>query len=577
MSLARAGAVPGDAASRPGKGRLNPWLAGALLLAFVLLLWAQSLLGLKLSRQVDILVHLRWSDQFLAALQEGWLLPRWAWASFGGLGDPTFSYYQPLFYYITSAWSLLGFTAPQALLWGALTPFVMLGLILYAAIFKHYDGKRALLAACFVVFCPVLFFLSAQMAAYPWTLSLPFSILFIRESTRDRGIDGPRPARVAILLALLCLSHLLSALIALLATGVGRLVLQPPARRNLARHAGWLLGVALGLALAAFFVYPAVSQLHLINPDGWTGGANFDWRRAFAFPTFTFMQYGLRWAAIQWPFALLALGMCLLVLLARRGLEPTPGQLLARRFAIVGLAALALGSELAYPLYAALPPLQKLQFPYRFVFVAAILGSIALALHLLDGGWARWNKLLRVAALALVAGYCAQTLLLQWQLFKAGEVLPQREQYMQGMFGQPEYLPAVRGRQWKEYVENGKLIGECQRLAIACTPARNDGTHGFAATIETPRAVDVRLPIFAYPAWEVSVDGAHRPLAADPATGMTLVRLAPGKHEVALHWAGLPADTIGRTVSLAALAVVLLMLAFGRRRRVVTPQGASQP
>jgi len=54
------------------RARLNPVLASALsalvLLAFVLLLWAQSLIELRLPKQVDILVHLRWSDQFLAAL-----------------------------------------------------------------------------------------------------------------------------------------------------------------------------------------------------------------------------------------------------------------------------------------------------------------------------------------------------------------------------------------------------------------------------------------------------------------------------------------------------------------------------
>lgn len=547
-----------NGAPRAG-ARLNPLLAGALLLGFVLLLWAQSLIELRLPRQVDILVHLRWADQFLSSLREGWALPRWAHASFGGLGDPTFSFYQPLFYYVTSAYSLLGLGPARALLFGALTPFFMLGLIVYFTILKSHASARALLGACFVVFCPVLFFLSAQMAAYPWALSLPFSILFVRESVHD----DPRRTRVAMLLALLCLSHLLSALIALLATGVGRLILHVPARHNLLRHVNWLLGVVLGLALAAFFVYPALTQLGLINPEGWTGGANFDWRRAFAFPTFTFMQYGLRWAAIQWPFALLALALCLLVLLARRPELPTPGQLLARRFAIVALAALVLGSELAYPLYAVLPPLQKLQFPYRFVFIATILASIALVLHLNEGGWSRWNKLLRIAALAVMAGYGAQTLLLQWQLHKAGEPLPQRENYMQGVFGQPEYLPAVRGPHWKTYVADGGLIGECLRLGIACTPAQGSATQGFAATIETPRAVQVRLPLFAYPAWQLTVDGAPQALVADPDTGVVLAQLAPGRHEVALRWVGLAADATGRNITLAALLVLLSLLAAG--------------
>lgn len=537
--------------------------AGAVLLpAFVLLLWMQSLLDLRLPVQNDILIHLRWSEQFLTALRDGWLLPRWTFASFGGLGDPTFSYYQPLFYYLTSAYALLGLSQPQALLWAALTPFVMLGLVVHFVILRHYDGRHALAGACFVVLCPVLFFLSAQMGAFPWTLSLPFSILFVRESVREQ----PRPAWVAVLVALLCLSHLLSALIALLAAGAGRLVLHIPARRNLLAHAGWLFGAILGLALAAFFVYPAVTQLSLINPTGWTDGANFDWRRAFAFPTFTFLQYGLRWPAIQWPFALLTLALSLLVLLARRG-EPGRDQVAARRFAVVALVALALGSELAYPLYALLPPLQKIQFPYRFVFVGSILASIALVLHLLDGGWSRWGRLLRIGAVLVIAGYVAQTLFLQWQLHRAGQRLPESITYMQGTFGQPEYLPAVRGPQWKKYVQDGMLAGECRRLGIECQATPDNDSHHFATVITTSEAVSVRLPRFAYPAWQLALDGTVQPLVAERATGVVVAQLPPGRHVVSLRWIGLPADRTGRRIALGALVILLGLFAYGFVRR----------
>lgn len=559
-------------------GRATPlsrFAWGAVLLpAFVLLLWLQSLLDLRMPYQNDILVHLRWADQFLTALHDGALLPRWAVASFGGLGDPTFSFYQPLFYYLTSTYAWLGLGPVQALLWAALTPFVMLGLIVHFVILKDVDGPRALLGACFVVFCPVLFFLSAQMGAFPWTLSLPFSVLFVKESTRDE----PRPAWIAVLVALLCLSHLLSALIALLATGAARLLLHVPARHNLLKHAGWLFGVFLGLALAAFFVYPAVSQLSLINPEGWTGGANFDWRRAFAFPTFSFLQYGLRWPTIQWPFALLTLALCLLVLLARRG-PATPNTVLARRFAVTALAALVLGSELAYPLYALLEPLQKIQFPYRFVFVAAILASIALVLHLLEGGWTRWNRLLRGGAVLVLAGYCAMTLFLQWQLYKDGQRLPQRSEYMQGVFGQPEYLPAVRGPDWKQYVADGKLDGECRRLGLDCQAAPANGSRGFAAVITAPQTASVRLPLFAYPAWQLAVDDVVQPLVADPATGVVLVQLAPGRHTVELRWIGLAADRTGQLVSFGALAVLLAMAVagFARRRRPAAVPAAVPP
>jgi len=167
----------------------------------------------------------------------------------------------------------------------------------------------------FVVGCPTLYFMSTHLAAFPWSLSIPFSLLFAAESMRDR----PRARIIAVLLALICLSHLLSGMMTLLCTGLAHLVIAPPRPANIASHLGWLGVIVLVLA----------------------------------------------------PRHALPLNLPL-----------NPAQVNARRLGIVTLCALVLGTELAYPLYAYLGPMQKLQFPYRFMFLASILASIALAIQL---------------------------------------------------------------------------------------------------------------------------------------------------------------------------------------------------
>ena len=539
---------------------------GALALLLVIaLLWIYPLLTLRLPHQNDIWIHLRWADQFLAALHEGWLLPRWASASVSGLGDPTFLYYQPLFYYLTSAFSLIGLSAEYALLCAAIVPYPLLGGVVYCQVLARYPTRGALLGAALVLACPIVYFLSVNMASFPWTLSLPFSVLFVAESTRKQ----PRPTWLAILLCLVCLSHLLSALIALSCTGAARLVLAVPGRDTLASHLRWALGVALGLALAAFFIFPAVTGLHLINPEGWTSGPNFDWRRAFAFPTYSFAKYGLRWFAIQWPLAVVALLLSVMVLTGAKSAVVTPGRTQARRFAVVALAALVLGSELAYPLYMILPPLQKLQFPYRFVFLGLLLANIAFAIHLNEGAWRRWRRPGRAGAVLLIVVQVTMVGYIQSNNYRSGKQLPQRAVFMSGHFGQPEYVPAVRGPHWRAYIEGGKFDGECARLRIRCVETVQR-THEFSTVITSAHAVSVRLPRFAFPAWEIRVDGVAVPLVADAATGLPLVALAPGRHRVTMRWTRLPAETAGMWIS--GLAAVLLMGVFAltgwRRRRV---------
>lgn len=534
------------------------------LLLLTLLLWSNSLLTLRLPHQNDTLIHLRWAEQFLAALHEGWLLPRWAYASIGGLGDPTFLYYQPFFYYISSAFSLLGLGAERALLCAAMVPFLLLGCVLYLYLLRQYRHRNALLGAAFILTCPVLYFVTTSVGAFPWALSLPFSVLFVAESTRER----PRLARLAILLSLICLSHLLSALMALACVGLARLFFAFPNKRTaIVDHLAWVVGVVLGLGLAGFFIYPAITQLHLVSPNGWVDGTNFDWRRAFALPTFTLAQYGFRWFAIQLPYALIALLLCILAVAPLGGIDDTPGKVLAKRIAWVAIAALALGSELAYPLYAVVGPLQKLQFPYRFVFVAMLLANIALVIQMNEGAWKRWCLPARAIALGLVLVQGAIMAHLQWGLLKHGETLPSRAAFLQGRFGQPEYIPAVRKPGWKHYLETNNFVGECARLNIVCHETLKR-THDFSVRISSSAPVELRLPIIAFPAWRVVVDAKPVPLVADQAAGLILVRLAPGEHRINVTWARMPAEVIGWWITLVTAFVLVSSLGFARWRRV---------
>lgn len=528
-------------------------LVMAGLLALVALMWLNPVLTLRLTDQPDIPTHLRWAEQFAVALKEGIWFPRWASASLDGLGDPTFVYYQPLFYYLTGTASLLGARSELALVLAATVPFLILGIVVYGRIFRAYHTPYAIAATLFIVAAPPMFFLSTQVGAFPWTLSVPFSVLFAIESIRQR----PRIAPLALLLCLICLSHLLSGLITLCGVGLSRVLFAFPTQRNLVDHLRWGAGVVLGLALAAFFIYPAVTQLHLINPVGWVGG-EFAWRTAYALPIWH-AHLGVRWFAIQWVLALVVLMTIVLALIPGSQAGPGQSDRLARCIGIMSLVLFAFSTELTAPLYELLSPLRKVQFPYRFVFLAGILANIALAIKLSEGYWQRCGKLIRTAILGLIAIQFALTGYMQLNLHRNGERLPDRASFMSGRFGAPEYHPAVRGEHWRSYVEQGKLAGECRKLAIQCTSVRQR-SHDFDATISTDKSVFVRLPIFAYPAWSVNIDGVDHPLEIDRPTGLVSVSLTPGTHRVSITWAPPPAEVTGVRLTWCALVVLLVLM-----------------
>ena len=546
-------------------GSKSPLLLGLLLsLAIGVAVWWQPLFLGRMNERPDAVTHLRWSYEFFRALQEHIVYPRWAFASHQGLGDPTFLYYQPFFYYVTAALSALGSSPERALVIGACIPYVLLSWVGYA----HGAGstRRALGAAALLATCPAVYFLTMNGGAFPWAVAIPFCILFVLESIKDR----PDIARIALLIALVCLTHLLSGLLVLLCVGAARLVFAFPGKASWRSNLHWGAGVALGMALACFFIYPAISQQGLINPAGWTTDPTLDWHRGFAFPLYTWKKFGLQWLSFQWVFPLLALIFSGLTLLLMRW---APRDVRAWRLVVVALAALMFSSEIAYPLFALLPPLQKLQWAYRFVPLALALSSLAFAMIAFrTPGQPLW---LRLVTVGLLAGYALLVVQIQLQVYRGGESLRKIDVALQGEFGQPEYLIARRGPNWQQYNEDGQLAGECLRLQAKCQVVLKK-THAMSVQVDAAAAIRLRLPLFAFPAWQVSVDGQQQSLGVDQGTGLIAVALDKGKHTIAVSWVGLPAQKIGNAISMGALAIFGLTLILGYRLRRARPTaGAS--
>lgn len=554
----------------------RPYGASALIgvvvsLALGIAVWWQPLFLGRLLERPDSITHLLWSHEFFAALQENILYPRWAFASHYGLGDPTFLYYQPLLYYVSGFFSALGFAPDRSLLMAACTPYVLLGWIGFTQNARAGLSWRAVAGAAMLATCPAVYFLTMDGGAFPWGMAIPFCVLFVLESVRDR----PRIAGLAILICLTCLTHLLSGLVVLMCVGLGRLFYAFPSRRTLPSNLRWAAGVTLGIALAGFFIVPAVSQQQLINPEAWTSSPALNWTRGFAFPMFTWWHNGLQWFSFQWALPLMALAFALIVLVVlrrdRSAQQPDGDEARARRLALVSFAALLLSSELSYPLFALVPPLQKLQWAYRFVPLAMALAILAFSTVALRSPARRPAPWLRLACIGLIAAHCLLAVAMQYKVYRSGESLRSIDSAMKGDFGQPEYLVAGRGPDWMRYVKDGQLAAECSKLGVECTNV-SKRTHGMTLSVVAPAALAIRMPLFAFPAWQVSVDGIVQPLGADRATGLISVPLTAGKHEIRIAWIGLAVQPVGNMLSWVALALLgLLLLAAAR----TAPRGAA--
>lgn len=553
-----------------GDAAIDGWVKSIVLAAIVaLVILFQPLVLNHLIPQGDYVIHLRWATQFAGGLSDGVAYPRWAYASHGGLGDPTFVYYQPLFYYVVSALNFFTVDIDQAVRVSILVGNVLLALAAYSSLRLHCSGWRLALGVAAVQSLPLFFFLTAYYGALPWVFALPFALLFANESARMT----PRAHWLAVWLALLTLSHILSALMLLITVALGAVTLVFQDRsRGIEFFLRWLVGVGIGLLLCAPYLFPAVTQQHLITPAGWTADPTLDWRRSFAFPLVSYLTYGFRWFALQWPFPLITVGMALSALLLTRRMSNNESTTVARALAIFALVALLFSSELAWPLYAYLPVLEKIQWPYRFVAPAMLCAGLSLAIVLsvrpLRAHYQQ-RPLATVCALAAAGSCVLIALLLQLGVMKEGRPPVIASEAMRGAFGQPEYLPAKAGPGWREYLEAGGWATECRRVGVECSEVVRT-SHGWSGKVSATLPVTVRVPIFFYPAWSAWINGTSLPAQADPATGLIRFELPAGQHDLRVSWEGLPAERVGWWLSLVGL---LLLAASAYLREFRWPIG----
>lgn len=528
----------------------------ALVLGIGFLTNGLSFIGLQVIDGPDIKIHFRWALQFAAALSEGVLYPRWASYSYFGLGDPTFLYMHPLYYYLVAAFNALSGNLWAAILAaGAVSTSASAAFTFFIA--RRYASASLAIAAAFAIaVSPYAFHLANYQQFLPMHFATPFLILYLGAVSTTKGKN--RILFTAVPLALLIMSHVLTAFMALICTGV--IVLFRAIRerdagiRLLVEHG---LGVSLGLALSAIYLFPALTTQNLITPAGWYAPIHLDWRNAFLFQYVTLPATGFRWFHLQWTIPLITILACGL-----SGcflwLSPKISDTWRRSADMLAIAVLALllGSEISYPLWEHVGILRRLQFPLRFLDVACIASVLSLVWS--AACLAEFKERFVWLGIGLfLAGSTAMLGALERQfLIEARPALAVAEPG-NTLGGQAEMKPASAGNDWKRYLDEGGFSTDCAALNLTCIETVSQTHHKIWSIQSETDNQTVRMPMLWFPGWEISVDGVVVQLPVDSATGLPIVKLGAGKTMIEARWMGIPQERVGAWISGLALLIAI--------------------
>jgi hypothetical protein len=327
--------------------------------------------GVPSNRDLDN--HFRFALPFYDSLRSGHLYPGWLAESNSGYGDPSFRFYPPALYYLLAGARALtgGWYSATLLTFAALSVVAGLGMYYWAR--SILPASTAMWAGVFYVLAPYhvnQLYQATLLAEYAGSAVLPFAFAFVErvcEKGRSRDIAG-----LAAVYALLVLTHLPLATIGTLALlAYAALRLQRPDRIKTIMK----LAIAIGLGLCASAVYwvTMIAELGWIAINNVERDASADYRLNFLLSTFSPVNLNVWWMNILALMTLLLFAP-LVGLLRRRSSDTESAAV--KSVAILTLFAIFMAIPLSRPLWKILPPLQQTQFPWRWLALASMGGSI---------------------------------------------------------------------------------------------------------------------------------------------------------------------------------------------------------
>lgn len=576
--------------------------------------------------------NLSWAFQYQRQFFSGQFYPRWLEFSNFGFGNATFVFYPPLCLVATLPFRALGLGLVGSLIGSMALAIAAFALGLYRCARGFYAPGIAATVAALGIFSPYLTVNIYQRGAIGevWAIAvLPWLLVAAYRSVRRA--EAPRPLapdwdllELAIAYSLLVLAHLPSLLLTTLVGLACPVCVAAPKHRGTA-IARCGAAVLLAFGLTAFFLLPVLLDGRTVELDALAASPDYLPQNRLMLsglwqldPDLTdhWFDRGLRplWYVF---FAMTILGAIGYTLSARwpsvrQRSAASEGRSSRQRLVAysTGVSAIALlmTTDLLSWLYPLLPPLERIQFSWRWLVLPAAVLPLLLAevwVGLQRLAPSALGKRLLVGALsgclwAIVAWHGWESLQIADRAVYAPDTIARFARLAAAKtFPEPAHRPPLEPfLNWHWVSATGLALGDvyeyrAQGVTLAMPPpptppiAWDDGSTAglqrdrwtwgkrqFVATNPEPVSRAVRLRTFDYPAWYVRLDRQSWQRVDRTTSGQMRVWIPPGTHSVTVTYRGTLAERLGTLSSGAVVFATGLAIVADRAKR---QRGRSSP
>jgi hypothetical protein len=515
----------------------------------------------------DTLTFTSWAWQFVEALKEGIMYPRWMPLNSWGYGSPIFILYAPLAYYLTALFTLFTGSVITAM---NITKFLALffcGVGMFFLVREFYSEKIAIITAFFYIVFPYNIFQFYYVGTFASTVSFMwFSpiLLFTYRHMRDKRYKD-------VLYAGLCyggliLTHIINAYMFTFVL-VAFIFYMSIAKKEYKNIVIIFFIMIIGFLLSAAYIVPVLFEKQFFTLSAYISyGYNFS--DFFILPDMTHkLPHGSFWPVYYDTiiFFIFFFAILIFISLSRvikiRHMKIIEGSLIMNKFILcIALWSLFLMLGISTFIWENVPYFRFIQFPYRWLNVTtfAVVFLSAVIFFNQDSHYKMKTK--RNLFIVLLFLTC---LILDYRYINTAHIFTK------------EFLMPVKPVNWTNelpiWVDIEKIDkNEDIKQLVAIQEGRGrvevlawqSAERVIAITAEEP--LTVRIRAFNFPGWKAFVDSKQTGIQTEDGTGAIILDIPKGTHTLVLKFEDTPVRFYAKLVSLVMLVLVSFFLIVDR-------------
>jgi hypothetical protein len=530
----------------------------AFMVAIVAVLAVLPIMIFGIPNGADLPNHLRFALPFYEALQSGHFHPGWLAESNYGLGDLRFMLYPPGLYYLLSASRMLTGEWYSA----SIVTFVFLsvvgGLGAYLWARSIFDPKIAMWAGILYSLAPYRLnelYQASLLSEYAACSMLPLVFAFVERVSKRKNIYDV--VGLGASYALLILTNVPVAFIGSIALAIYALLRIE--RKTLLQTASRLaLGAFLGLAASSFFWTSMLAELSWIKANAGEPNPYYDYRLNFLFSPSALTNRNTWYANIL---ALAAIGFLLpgIAFVIRSFKRDKSNRALNAAFLLL-LVTFFMATSLSKPVWAVVPKLSEVQFPWRWLSVTSLMGALLCA-----GSIPKWKEQVRAKLrprdVAVALAFALSLVFIGTQIIRDCDYISRAKfasmvQEVRGAVSFKDWLP-VWARDFNNVEKMSAQVDAGARPVTVTAWEPEHRTFQIGAGAEDT----LRVRTYFYPHWKARAAGRSLPTTA-AADGLLLISVPTQAADIELSFERPARVRLFEWVSLVAWILIIGSLAW---------------